>query len=148
MTEAFLFSGTYEHSLDDKNRLTIPSVFRKDFADGVVLRKHNDGCVEVLPRAAWQAYVARLQALPRTDARAQRWMTQQLAAAIATELDKQGRVTLSPDLKSFAGLGNGPAVVIGNLDRLKVWSNQRWAEIQREAEAEDLDAYINTAYSI
>lgn len=143
-----LFSGTYEHSLDDKNRLTIPSVFRKDFADGVVLRKDREGCVEVLPRAAWSQFLARLQAVPRTDQRAQRWLTQQLAAAVLTEMDKQGRVVVSADQKSHAGLQCGPAVVTGALDRLKVWSPARWAEMQRDTELEDLEGYIYETYQI
>lgn len=134
--------------MDDKSRLTIPSAFRKDFAGGVVLRKDRDGCVEVLPRAAWEQFVAKLQSLPRTDQRAQRWLTQQLAAAVATELDKQGRVVLGPDLKGHASLQVGPVVVTGALDRLKVWSPQRWAEMQRETETEDLDGYIYEAYQI
>ncbi len=143
-----LFSGTYEHSLDDKSRLTIPSVFRKDFADGVVLRKEREGSVEVLPRAAWEQFLAKLQRVPRTDQKAQRWMTQQLASAVMTELDKQGRVVLGSDLKSHAGLQAGPVVVTGALDRLKVWSPVRWAEMQREMEMEDLDGYIYEAYQI
>lgn len=147
-TGATLFSGTYEHSLDDKGRLTIPSVFRKDFADGVVLRKDREGCVEVLPRAAWDQFLAKLQQVPRTDQRAQRWMTQQLAAAVLTELDKQGRVVLSADQKSHAGLQGGPVVVTGALDRLKVWSPARWAEMQRDFESEDLDGYIYETYQI
>lgn len=143
-----LFSGTYEHSLDDKSRLTIPSVFRKDFVDGVVLRKDREGCVEMLPRAAWSQFLERLQAVPRTDIRAQRWMTQQLAAAVMTEMDKQGRVVLSADQKVHAGLQNGPAVITGALDRLKVWSPARWAEMQRETELEDLEGYIYETYQI
>lgn len=143
-----LFSGTYEHSLDDKGRLTIPSVFRKDFADGVVLRKEREGSVEILPRAAWERFLARLQSIPRTDVKAQRWMTQQLASAVLTDLDKQGRVVLGGDMKAHAGLQVGPVVVTGALDRLKVWNSVRWAEIQRQMEAEDLDGYIYEAYQI
>jgi MraZ protein len=147
-TGTYLFSGTYEHSLDDKSRLTIPSVFRKDFAGGVVLRKDREGCVEVLPRAAWEQFLAKLQAVPRTDQRAQRWLTQQLAAAVLTELDKQGRVVLSGDQKAHAGLQAGPVVVTGALDRLKVWNPQRWTAMQRETESEDLDGYIYETYQI
>lgn len=143
-----MFSGTYEHSLDDKSRLTIPSVFRKDFAEGAVLRKDREGCVEILPREAWAQFLARLQAIPRTDQRAQRWLTQQLAAAVMTELDKQGRVVLSADQKTHAGLQCGPVVVTGALDRLKVWNTGRWAEMQRETDQEDLEGYIYETYSI
>ena len=144
----FLFSGTYEHSLDDKGRLTIPSAFRKDFQDGVVLRKEREGSVEILPRAAWDSFVARLQTIPRTDVKAQRWVTRELAAAQLVELDKQGRVLVAQDLKIHGGLNNGPVVITGALDRLKVWNVERWNEMQRAAESEDLDAYIYESYQV
>ena len=144
----YLFSGTYEHSLDDKGRLTIPSVFRPDFALGAVLRKDREGCVEVLPRRAWDRFLARLQKIPRTDVRAQRWVTRELASAVSTELDKQGRVLLSQDMKAHAALGLGAAVITGALDRLKVWSAEHWAQLQSETESEDLDAYIYESYQV
>jgi MraZ protein len=144
----YLFSGTYEHTLDDKGRLTIPSVFRKDMAEGVVVRKEREGCVEILPRRAWDLFLGKLQAIPRTDVRGQRWVTQQLAAAVSTELDKQGRVLLGPDMKNHAGLSIGTTIVTGALDRLKVWNPARWAEIEKQAQEEDLDAYINEAYQV
>jgi MraZ protein len=143
----FHFSGTFEHALDEKGRLTVPAAFRKDLQNGVVLRKDREGCVEVLPREAWEAFVRKLRAIPRTDARGQRWITVELAAAVDTDLDKQGRVLLTQDQKQHAGLG-ATVVLTGALDRLKVWSSERWAQLQAEAQEEDLDAYIHQAYQI
>ncbi|GMU57061.1 division/cell wall cluster transcriptional repressor MraZ [bacterium CPR1] len=144
----YLFSGTYEHSLDDKGRLTIPSSFRKDFMDGAVLRKDKSGCVEILPRSAWNLFLEKLRGISRTDAKAQRWVTHQLAGALQTELDKQGRVLLGNDMRAHAGLQGGSVVVTGALDRLKVWSSERWTEFEAEADAEDLDEYVNQNYQI
>lgn len=144
----YLFSGTYEHSLDDKGRLTIPSSFRKDFMDGAVLRKDKSGCVEILPRSAWNLFLEKLRGISRTDAKAQRWVTHQLAGALQTELDKQGRVLLGNDMRTHAGLQGGSVVVTGALDRLKVWSSERWTEFEAEADAEDLDEYVNQNYQI
>jgi MraZ protein len=144
----FLFSGTYEHALDDKGRLTIPSAFRKDMAEGVVLRKDREGCVDILPRRAWDQYLVKLRAIPQSDTKAQRWKTLELACAVSTELDKQGRVLIGQDLKSHAGLNAGNTVITGALDRLKVWSPTRWAEMEKLAQEEDLDAYINQAYQV
>ena len=70
------------------------------------------------------------------------------AAAVMTEMDKQGRVVLSADQKTHAGLQCGPVVVTGALDRLKVWNSTRWAEMQRETDQEDLEGYIYETYSI
>lgn len=144
----YLFSGTYEHSLDDKGRLTIPSSFRKDFMDGAVLRKDKTGCVEILPRSAWNLFLEKLLKISKTDAKAQKWVTFQLAGAQQTELDKQGRVLLGNDMRVHAGLSGGTAVVTGALDRLKVWSPERWTEFESAADAEDLDEYVNQNYQI
>lgn len=143
----YLFSGTYEHSLDDKGRLTIPSSFRKDFADGVVLRKGSDGSVEILPQPAWNLFLQEMGKISKTDVRGQKWLTRQLAAAVAAELDKQGRVLVPGDMRSHVGVDMGKVVVTGALDRLKVWSSDRWAEIEAE-EMEELDEYVYAKYQI
>ncbi|MGE0493558.1 MAG: division/cell wall cluster transcriptional repressor MraZ [Vulcanimicrobiota bacterium] len=146
-TTEYLFSGTYEHTLDDKGRLTIPSSFRQDFSDGAVLRKSNDGSVEVLPRAAWNLFLHELKKISKTDVRGQRWVTRQLAAATSVELDKQGRVLVSQDLRGHGELEFGKVVVTGALDRLKVWNARRWAELETE-EMEELDDYVYEKYQI
>ncbi len=146
-TTTYLFSGTYEHSLDGKGRLTIPSSFRQDFSEGAVLRKSNDGSVEILPAAAWNLFLHELKKISKTDVRGQRWVTRQLAAAVSVELDKQGRVLVSADQRSHAGLEAGKVVVTGALDRLKVWSPEKWATLEAE-EMEELDDYVYEKYQI
>ena len=126
----------------------VPAVFRKDFQAGVVIRKDREGSVELLPRQAWDSFVARLQTIPRSDVRAQRWVTLELASAVLAELDKQGRVLLSQDQKTHAGLVMGNVIITGALDRLKVWSQERWAQIKSEFREEDLDGYIYQTYQI
>ena len=143
-----IFSGTFEHSLDEKGRLTIPVGFRKELLDGVVLRKDREGCIEVLPQAAWREYLERLRGIPKTDHRAQRWLTVELASATSSELDKQGRVLLSADQKAHATLETGTVVVTGALDRLKVWSPERWITLQTQMREEELDEYIYKTYQI
>jgi MraZ protein len=143
-----MFSGSFEHTLDDKGRLTVPSAFRQALQDGVVLRKDREGCVEILPRQAWQDYLERLKSIPRTDSRAQKWLTVELASATASELDKQGRVLLNQDQKVHAKLESGTVLVTGALDRLKVWNLQLWAKIQSDIKEEDLDEYIYQTYQI
>jgi MraZ protein len=147
VSEEYLFSGTFEHVLDDKGRLTIPSSFRSDFASGAVLRKGGDGSVEILPRSAWNLFLQKLKNISKTDARGQRWVTLQLASAATVELDKAGRVLLGSDLRTHADLTSGPVVVTGALDRLKVWETKRWAAMETEG-MEELDDYVYEKYQI
>ncbi len=147
VSEAYWFSGTFEHSLDGKGRLTIPSSFRYDFGEGAVLRKGPDGSVEVLPRPAWNLFLQKLKNISKTDVRGQRWVTLQLASAVTVELDKAGRILLGQDLRSHAGLEAGPVIVTGALDRLKVWEPGRWAAMEQEG-LEELDDYVYEKYQI
>lgn len=148
VSEEYWFSGTFEHSLDDKGRLTIPSAFRSDFSDGAVLRKGADESVEILPRPAWNLFLKKLKNIAKTDARGQRFLTMQLASAVTVELDKAGRVLLRDDLRSHGGLLTGPVVVTGALDRLKVWEPSRWAAMEAKFTEEDLEGYIYEKYQI
>lgn len=147
VSEEYWFSGTFEHTLDDKGRLTIPSSFRTDFSDGAVLRKGADGSIEILPRPAWNLFLQKLKKISKTDTRGQRWVTLQLASAVIIELDKQGRVLLGQELRNFATLESGPVIVTGALDRLKVWEPKRWVELETEG-MEELDDYVYEKYEI
>lgn len=147
VSEEYWFSGTFEHSLDNKGRLTIPSAFRSDFESGAVLRKGADRSVEILPRSAWNLFLKKMKKISKTDLRGQRWVTLQLASAVTVELDKQGRVLLGQELRSHAELELGPVVVTGALDRLKVWEPKRWSEMEM-AGVEELDDYVYEKYQI
>ena len=147
VSEEYWFSGTFEHSLDSKARLTIPSSFRSDFSDGAVLRKGADQSVEILPRSAWNLFLKKMKKISKTDLRGQRWVTLQLASAVTVELDKQGRVLVGQELRSHAELELGPVVVTGALDRLKVWEPKRWSNMEL-AGIEELDDYVYEKYQI
>lgn len=147
VSEEYWFSGTFEHVLDDKGRLTIPAAFRSDFSSGAVLRKGADGSIEILPRPSWNLFLQKLKDISKTDVRGQRWVTLQLASAATVELDKAHRVLLGGELRSYADLTSGPVVVTGALDRLKVWEPKRWAAMETEG-MEELDDYVYEKYKI
>lgn len=148
VSEEYWFSGTFEHSLDDKGRLTIPSAFRSDFSSGAVLKKGTDESVEILPRPAWNLFLKKLKSISKTDSRAQRYVTRELASAVTVELDKAGRVLLRDDLRTHAGLVVGPVVITGALDRLKVWEPKRWGDMEAAFTEEDLEGYVYEKYQI
>lgn len=147
VTEEYWFSGTFEHSLDSKGRLTIPSSFRTDFENGAVLRKGADRSVEILPRSAWNLFLKKMKNISKTDLRGQRWVTLQLASAVNVELDKHGRALIGQELRSHAELELGQVVITGALDRLKVWNPVRWTELE-SAGIEELDDYVYEKYQI
>jgi MraZ protein len=122
-----MFFGEYEHTIDDKNRLTLPARFRDAFAGGVVLTRGLDQCLDVYSRGDWDALVeARLAPLDPFSKEARELKRFFFAAAADAELDKQGRVLVPPALVRHAQLGR-EVVVAGVHDHLEIWDRAAWA---------------------
>jgi MraZ protein len=118
--------GEYEHTMDDKNRLTLPAKFRQAFGDGVVLTRGLEPCVVAYPRRDWSERIERrLDELDPLsgEARAVRRFT--FSGASDEELDKQGRVTIPAPLLRHAGLER-EVVVAGLHDHLEIWDRAAW----------------------
>ncbi len=146
--EQLFFSGTFSHRVDGKGRLTMPSTFRDQFAEGVVVRKGSDGSVELVPMPAWNLFLESLKQISKTDTRGQLWITRQLAAATSLELDKNGRIVLPLELRErFNDSQDEPVVLTGALDRVKIWTQSQWDDLVEE-DMENLDGYIYEKYQI
>src|SRR5687768_16363666 len=101
-----MFFGEYEHTIDDKNRLTLPARFRDALAGGVVLTRGLDACLDVYARGQWDELVdSRLAPLDPFSKEARDLKRFFIATASDAELDKQGRVLVSPALTRHAWLG-------------------------------------------
>ena len=130
--------GEYEHTLDDKNRLTLPARFRQAFAEGIVVTRGMDGCLFAYTPQDWtslvQGRLATLDPLSKEGRRMQRFF---YAGATEAELDKQGRVGIPGALLEHAKLGRD-VVVAGVHDHLEIWDRAAWrlelAEVEGSAE--------------
>ncbi len=129
------FRGHYEHSLDAKHRLSIPSRFRAAFSSGLVLAKDSDACISVWAPEAHEATVERAlggkNPLGSEYKRIQRFFG---ANSFDLELDSSGRVTLPSPLMTHAGVRK-EVVVAGVGDHLEVWGSERWQEEQDALDA-------------
>ena len=120
--------GEYEHALDDKNRLTLPAKFRQAFADGVFVVRGIDPCLLVYARSGWERFVAeRLEGLNPFSREARQMSRFVFAGAWETELDRQGRILLTPALVEYANLGR-EVVVAGMRDHLEIWEPGAWRQ--------------------
>ena len=130
--------GEYEHTLDDKNRLTLPAKFRQAFTGEVVVSRGLDGCLFVFTRDNWDSFVAsQLEGLNPFSKEARQMSRYMFAGAAETELDKQGRVGLPAALLEHAKLSRD-VVVAGVNDHLEIWDRDAWrrelAEVEGSAE--------------
>ena len=126
--------GEHEHAVDDKNRLTLPAKFRQAFADGVFVTRGIDPCLAVYTREGWDRLVeGQLEGLSPFSREARQMSRFIFAGAIETEIDRQGRITLTPALIEHAKLGR-EVVVAGVRDHLEIWDRGTWREQLREVE--------------
>jgi MraZ protein len=140
--------GEYEHTIDEKNRLTLPAKFRQTFGDGVVLTRGLDGCVFAYRRPDWARLVeSRLAALDPLRAETRQLQRHFFAGAAEDTPDKQGRVTMPAHLVSHANLGR-EVTVVGVHDHLEIWDRAAWrTELERvEGSAEDVAERLATQH--
>lgn len=121
--------GTYECTLDDRSRLAIPSRLREHFPDGAIVGWWLDECAIVVPRGDWDGLIRRTfgsLSILRDD---QRDLLRYIygGAFPQPELDKQGRVLVSAEIREFAGL-DGKVKVVGAGEYLEIWNPARLSE--------------------
>lgn len=131
------YTGHFRHSLDDKNRLTIPSGWRVAHGeeDVFVALPHPDGYIAVLPPAEVDKLYEKSSSKELSDSEAQDVLTQLFAHAQTLNFDKQGRFNLSQNLLDHAGVTKD-AVLAGSLSKFAIWNPQRWDEKARRMDAQ------------
>lgn len=129
-----MFLGEYNHSLDTKGRVIVPSKFRDDLGEKCVITKGLDGCLFVYPMAQWAELFEKLQQLPLTKRDVRAFVRTFLAGASEVECDKQGRIAIPQNLQQYAALDKG-VMIIGVADRLELWAETRWNDYQEDGEA-------------
>ncbi|MEP7199536.1 MAG: division/cell wall cluster transcriptional repressor MraZ [Chloroflexota bacterium] len=124
------FVGEYEHSVDDKGRLTIPQAFRELLSGKLFVTRGLDGCLFILRPREFETLRTKILSLPISQSEG-RTFGRMFASGMECELDKQGRILVPAGLREYAGL-NGSAIVVGVLNRVEVWAKDRWSiEVSR-----------------
>lgn len=120
-----MFIGEYQHSLDNKGRIIIPSKFREELGDTFIMTKGLDNCLFVYPKDEWKVLEDKLKLLPLTRKDARAFVRFFFAGATECELDKQGRILIPSNLREHSKLEKD-AVIIGVSNRVEVWSKGQW----------------------
>ena len=122
-----MFMGRYNHTIDPKGRLSIPSKYREILGDEFVVSKGMDGCLFVYANDAWKAFEEKLASLPLINREARQFARFFLSGAQYVTVDKQGRILMPQDLREFAGLEKD-VVLAGAGGRIEIWSLEKWNE--------------------
>ncbi len=130
-----MFVGTYQHTFDDKGRLTLPAKWRSELAGGVVVTRGVDKCLYIFTRAKFEKMAAEIedQGIERIDARS--WGRHVAGNASDADADKQGRIIIPQSLRDYAGL-NGQVVVVGVIGHIEVWDPKQHSETELKSESD------------
>ncbi|MCU0522556.1 MAG: division/cell wall cluster transcriptional repressor MraZ [Anaerolineae bacterium] len=136
-----MLMGQYAYTLDNKGRLTMPSRFREELPEQLIITKGFDQCVAVYPIHVWRELTQRISALPLTDYRGRELRRLLFSEAVDFQLDKQGRMLIPDRLREFAGLELSSEVQIVGLETIiELWNPEIWQakdSQRREAMADD-----------
>ena len=122
-----MFLGTYAPRLDEKGRLFLPAKFRDELAEGLVITKGQERCLYVFSAPEFARLTERLREAPLTAKGARDYSRVFFASAHDETPDKQGRVTVPPPLRDYAGLERDCAVIGANT-RVEIWAADAWSD--------------------
>ena len=125
--------GEYTHSVDDKNRISLPSKFRKEIGKKVVITRGLDNCLFLYPLDQWETMSAKLSELGMTQADKRGFNRFLLSGASEVDVDSNGRILVPDYLKKFAGLSTKVAFA-GVYDRVELWNDKRWDAYKKTIE--------------
>jgi MraZ protein len=135
-----MFLGEFNHSIDDKGRLTIPAKFRDELESGVVITRGLDGCLWAYGRSEWEALAEKIAKLPTTNPAARNFSRFVFSSAFDSIPDRQGRILLPQNLRDYASIQN-ETIVIGVKNKLEIWNPAKWSEVVTAVE-QDTEAIV------
>lgn len=121
-----LFLGEYDHSLDDRGRVTLPRKVRQELGErDVILARGFDTCIFGFDKASWEKEAAKQLEAPVTEVEARRIRRYMFAGAEKVEVDKLGRILLPALLKEYARIRK-EVVIVGAGDHFEIWDRGSW----------------------
>jgi len=124
-----MFRGSFEHSVDSKGRVSVPSKFRDVIADRydgrLVMAMDYDKCLTVYPLEEWEKLEEKIRSLPTMKKEVKDFMRFLLSSATECELDKQGRILIPPAHREHAGIAKN-VILVGIIDKIEVWDTGVW----------------------
>ncbi|MBO7677760.1 MAG: division/cell wall cluster transcriptional repressor MraZ [Erysipelotrichaceae bacterium] len=143
-----MFIGEYQHNLDAKGRIIIPSRFRDELHNTFILTRGLDGCLTIYSLEQWEKMFVELNKLPTTKKDARSYLRMLTTRATECTLDAQGRIIIPSFLAKAVNIEK-ECVVVGVNDHIEIWDKKAWEDYYLEASnnfeevAENLNELIN-----
>lgn len=141
-----MFRGSFEHSVDAKGRVSVPSRFRDILAERyegrLVLTMDFDKCIMVYPLEEWERVEEKIKSLPQSQKEVKDFMRFVFSNATECELDKQGRILIPPALRERAGINKG-VMVVGIINKMEIWDKAAW-DARRSQSGDKIGEVLST----
>ena len=120
-----MFYGEYQHTVDPKGRVIVPSKFREGLGEKFIVTKGLDSCLFAYSMEEWTSLENKLKTLPFTDKDVRAFIRFFFSGATECELDKQGRILIPQNLREYASLEKD-IFIIGVSSRVEIWNKTNW----------------------
>ena len=125
MGDCAMFMGTTYNSIDEKNRMIVPSKLRLELGERCILTCGLDKCLYIYSINNWETQIEKAKKLPEGNSKVRSFIRHFFSNAVECEFDKQGRIIIPQELKSYAGIEK-ELVTMGAMDKIEVWSRNVW----------------------
>ena len=135
-----MLTGEYQHSMDPKGRVTVPSRFREELGERFYVMIGTDGCLNLLSEEQIQIATEKIKALPPQQAKL--LLLKTFGQAAEVEPDKQGRILIPEQLRNYAGLTKD-VTLVGESTRAELWDTGRWKAYNDAQDPADIEELMN-----
>jgi len=136
-----MLRGTYSHALDQKGRIIVPARLREELGESFVIAKGVEHCVSLYPMEAWEHFTEKLENLPKISSEPARRLRRFFYGnSMDGEIDKQGRMLIPQNLRSYAELKKD-VTLVGVEDHVEIWDSELWERYNSETE-ESVDTLL------
>jgi MraZ protein len=131
-----MFTGTYENSIDSKNRMIIPAKYRNQLGGQCVLSRGFDRCLYIYTMEDWMELAGKLKELRQSDPDMREFIRKLFSQASECTLDSQGRILIPQNLKKYARIDKD-LITLGAMDKIEVWSREVFDDNEDENMMDD-----------
>ena len=133
-----MFTGTVYNSIDDKNRMIVPSKLRSGLGNRCILTRGLDRCLYIYSMEEWDKQMKKIEILPKSDPKVRAFIRSYYGNATECEFDSQGRIGISAELREYAAISK-ELVTIGAMDKIEIWSRDMWDKPENDCRMEQED---------
>lgn len=130
-----MFLGTYFHTLDNKNRLILPTKLVAKLSENIVISKGFDGCLELRTISDFEKYSNQLMSYSMNKKESRTLVRQLLANAIDLTIDKQNRILIPSNLLAEAKITSKEITIIGVGNKLEIWSTTEYKNYKQSTDS-------------